>query len=82
MSSINAEEHLNLMSVSMKTRCHSSSSSGDGCETKKASRRTIFTPKQLYYLEEKFLENHFPDADQREAIASHVGLTTQHVQVS
>ena len=65
----------------MKTRLHSVSSSGDDVETKRASRRTVFTPKQLYYLEEKFVENQFPDVDQRESIASHVGLTVHHVQV-
>ena len=66
----------------LKTRSHSSSSQGESSEPKKAAtRRTIFTPQQLYYLEERFVQNQFPDADQRERIASHLNLTSQHVQV-
>lgn len=65
----------------LKTRSHSSSSQGASSELKKAARRTVFTPQQLYYLEERFVENQFPDADQRETIASHLNLTSQHIQV-
>ena len=65
----------------LKTRSHSSSSQGESNELKKAARRTVFTPQQLYYLEERFLENQFPDADQRELIATHLNLTSQHIQV-
>ncbi len=66
----------------LKTRSHSASSSqGVSSELKKAARRTVFTPQQLYYLEERFVENQFPDADQRETIAAHLNLTSQHIQV-
>ena len=65
----------------LKTRSHSSSSQGESSELKKAARRTVFTPQQLYYLEERFVENQFPDADQREKIATHLNLTSQHIQV-
>ena len=65
----------------LKTRSHSSSSQAESSELKKAARRTVFTPQQLYYLEERFVENQFPDADQRERIATHLNLTSQHVQV-
>ena len=66
----------------LKRRSHSSSSQGESSELKKAAaRRTVFTPQQLYYLEERFVENQFPDADQRERIASHLNLTSQHIQV-
>ena len=63
------------------TRSCSQSSQEEGSELKRAVRRTVFTPQQLYYLEEKFVENQFPDADQRERIASHLNLTLQHIQV-
>lgn len=43
--------------------------------------RTQFTPKQILHLEEKFLENQFPSAREREAIANELNLTTQHIQV-
>ena len=44
--------------------------------------RTQFTPKQLYYLEEKFEKNRFPNAKEREAIAKELDLTLNHIQVS
>ena len=63
--------------ASPKTRTHS----GNDKDFRKTAQRTTFTPRQLYYLEEKFVENQFPDADQRERIASHIDLTTHHIQV-
>lgn len=43
--------------------------------------RTQFTPKQLFYLEEKFLENQFPNFKERVAISKELDLTQHHVQV-
>lgn len=67
-----------------KAQRSNQSSSGRGLnnlKVKKAAQRTVFTPQQLYYLEERFVENQFPDTDQRERIASHLNLTPHHVQV-
>lgn len=64
-----------LVSPKIRTR------SGHNDDFKKGTKRTIFTPQQLFYLEEKFVEDQFPDAEQRERIASHVNLTSHHVQV-
>ena len=62
---------------SPRTRTHS----GNNREFNKTVRRTTFTPQQLYYLEEKFVQNQFPDADQREKIAGEINLTMHHIQV-
>ena len=43
--------------------------------------RTVFTPKQLLYLEEEFLKNQFPNMEQRRNIAKALDLTQQHIQV-
>ena len=43
--------------------------------------RTQFTPRQLFYLEEKFLENQFPSSKEREAISKELDLTQHHIQV-
>lgn len=50
-------------------------------DTSPKKPRTQFTPKQLRHLEEKFLENQFPNAKDREAIANELDLTQQHIQV-
>ena len=44
--------------------------------------RTQFTPRQLYYLEEKFLTNQFPTSKEREIISKELDLTQHHIQVT
>ena len=56
-----------------------SSFEGEGSVTKKP--RTVFTPKQLLYLEEEFSGNQFPNMEQRKKIAKTLDLTQQHIQV-
>ena len=51
----------------------------EGSVTKKP--RTVFSPKQLLYLEEEFLKNQFPNMEHRKKIAKHLDLTQQHIQV-
>ena len=44
--------------------------------------RTQFSPKQLLYLEERFIKNHFPSSKERSKIAKKLELTPQHIQVA
>ena len=60
-----------------------SSSSLQSSQQDKSSKkpRTQFLPKQLYRLEEKFLENQFPNGKEREDISKELELTPHHIQV-
>ena len=49
-------------------------------KTKK--QRTIYTPQQVCYLEEKFSEQDFPNKIERKRIADILQLSEQHVQVT
>lgn len=43
--------------------------------------RTQYTPHQLLYLQERFLENHFPSIKAKENMAKELELKPYHVQV-
>ena len=58
-----------------------STSSYDGEIGVSKKPRTVFSPKQLLYLEEEFLKNQFPNMEQRKKIAKTLDLTQQHIQV-
>ena len=65
------------------TGSYTVSSSLQSSQQDKSSKkpRTQFLPKQLYRLEEKFLENQFPNGKEREDIAKELELTPHHIQV-
>ena len=44
--------------------------------------KTVFTPKQLCYLEEMFYKKQFPDSKEKLQIAKHLNLTFRNVQVN
>lgn len=44
--------------------------------------RMIFSPHQLYTLDEYFTHNQFPKTKEREQIAAKLDISPQHVQVS
>ena len=48
-------------------------------KTKK--QRTIYSPQQVCYLEEKFGEQNFPNKVERKKIADYLQISEQHVQV-
>ncbi|CAI8041317.1 Homeobox protein goosecoid-2, partial [Geodia barretti] len=59
----------------------SSFEGGEGAAASSKKPRTIFTPKQLLYLEEEFAKNQFPNMETRKKMAKTLDLTQQHIQV-
>ena len=47
----------------------------------KSTKRTHFTPQQIYKLEQFFLKNQFPTAKDRENLAKELQLSAKHIQV-
>lgn len=43
--------------------------------------RTMYSPHQVCFLEERFVEQDFPNKKQREDIAKKIEMTEHHVQV-
>ena len=61
----------------MQAKCSSSSPP----PLRNAKPRSMFSPHQLYMLDEYFAANHFPKAKEREEIASKLHICPHSVQV-